>query len=163
MNPEGVARIDRAPGKGNMKVPLQSTVMATIAVVLPKASATIAAGIWQMLAGWAPANASVHVDSFDPNDTTGGSARAATAVIAARYRDGDPKVHRHASDAFAAYVATYGGNRATDPAIARSAISMAVGKVARDLRDRGYNVGVAMANVGSKDDPTYVVVPYTYG
>ena len=116
-----------------------------------------------MLSGWAPANASVHVDSFDPNDTTGGSARAATAVIAARYREGDPKVHRHASDAFAAYVATYGGNRATDPKVARSAISMAVGKVAKALRADGYTVGVAMANVGSKGDPNYVVVPYTYG
>jgi len=146
-----------------MKVPLQAVVMATIATILPKASATIAAGIWQMLAGWAPANASVHVDAFDPNDATGGSARAATAVIAARYREGDPKVHRHASDAFAAYVAAYGGNRATDPKVARSAISMAVGKVAKALRADGYTVGVAMANVGSKGDPNYVVVPYTYG
>lgn len=163
MNPEGVARIARAPGKGNMKVPSKAVVLATIAVVLPKASATIAAGIWEMLAGWSPANASVVVATFDPTDPTGGSARAATASITARFHDGDPKVHRHASDAFAAYVATYGGNRATDPTTARSAISMAVGKVARDLRAQGFTVGVAMANVAAKGDPArYMVVPYTY-
>lgn len=146
-----------------MKVPSKAVVIETIARVLPLASATVAAGVWEMLAGWAPANASVVVDTFDPTDASGGSARAVTASITARFHDGDPKVHRHASDAFAAYIGTYGGNRATDPKVARSAISMAVGKVARDLRAQGFTVGVAVANVAAKGDPArYMVVPYTY-
>ena len=86
-----------------------------------------------------------------------------TAEVTRRYADGDPKVIRHATDAFNAYAATYGGNRAVDPATARSAIGMAVVKIVKCLRADGFTVGASMANVGDRDDPHYVIVPWTYG
>ena len=146
-----------------MLIPTKAVVLGQIRETLPKATPAVVAGIWSLISGWAPANASVIVDTFDPTDPTGGSARATTAAITARFHDGAPKVHRHATDAFDAYVATY-DSPVVDEGKSRSKIGMAVGKVARDLRDNGYTVGVAMANVGPKDGPAhYVVVPYTFG
>jgi hypothetical protein len=145
-----------------MRVPGKEEVRTAIAEALPLASREAAEGYWELVSGWSPANASVVVEEFDPSDTTGGSARAVTAAITARFHDGDPKVIRHASDAFAAYIGTYGGNRQTDPGTARSAISMAVGKVAKRLRADGFTVGVACPNVGTREDPHYVVIPFTY-
>ena len=145
-----------------MRVPSKDEVLAAIPEALPLATREAADGYWDLVSGWNPASASVVVEGFDPTDTTGGSARAVTAAITARFHDGDPKVHRHAADAFAAYIGTYGGNRQTDPGTARSAIAMAVGKIARRLRADGFTVGVACPNVGTREDPHYVVVPYTY-
>ena len=167
MDPEGVAGSTGHPNQREratlMKIPKQAIVLDQIRETLPKASPAVVAGIWSLVSGWAPANASVVVDTFGPTDLTGGSARATTAAITARYHEGDPKVHRHATDAFDAYVATY-NSPVVDEAKSRSKIGMAVGKVARDLRANGYTVGVAMANVGPKDGPAhYVVVPYTFG
>jgi hypothetical protein len=145
-----------------MKVPSKEVVLAAVPLALPLATPAAAAGYWELLSGWNPASAAVFVEGFDPADTTGGSARAVTAGITARYHDGDPKVHRHAADAFAAYVGTYGGNRQTEPGTARSAIAMAVGKIAKRLRADGFTVGVACPNVGTREDPHYVVIPFTY-
>ena len=145
-----------------MPVPSKKEVLAAVPEALPLATPAAADGYWELLSGWSPANASVVVEGFDPADTTGGSARAITAAITVRYHDGDPKVHRHAADAFAAYVGTYGGNRQTDPGTARSAIAMAVGKIAKRLRADGFTVGVACPNVGTRANPHYVVIPYTY-
>jgi hypothetical protein len=145
-----------------MKVPGKDQVLAAVPLALPLATREAADGYWELVSGWNPASASVVVEGFDPSDKTGGSARSITAAITVRFHDGDPKVHRHAADAFAAYVGTYGGNRQTDPGTARSAIAMAVGKIAKRLRADGFTVGVACPNVGTREDPHYVVVPFTY-
>ncbi len=145
-----------------MRVPCKGEVMSAISLALPKCNVSGAEGYWAMLSGWSPANGSVKIDGFDPADTTGGSSRMVTAEITRRYADGDPKVIRHATDAFNAYAATYGGNRAVDPATARSAIGMAVVKIVKCLRADGFTVGASMANVGDRDDPQYVIVPWTY-
>ncbi len=146
-----------------MRVPCKGEVMSAISSALPKCDVSGAEGYWEMLKGWKPANASVIIDGlFDPADTTGGSARRVTAEITRRFNDGDPKVIRHATDAFNAYAATYGGNRATDPAKRRSAIGMAIRAIVVQLRADGFTVGASMANVGTDEDPNYVVVPWTF-
>ena len=145
-----------------MWVPCKGEVMSAISLALPKCDVSGADGYWEMLKGWKPANASVVIDGlFDPADTTGGSARRVTAEITRRYIDGDAKVHRHATDAFNAYAQTY-VSEIVDLDKSRSRIGMAVGKIAKQLRADGFTVGASMANVGTDEDPNYVVVPWTF-
>ncbi len=121
-----------------ISVPSKGTVLATIAVVLPKATPAVTAAMWSLFSGLAPVTAAVRIP---------GTGKAGTAMVRALLEAGDPRATRHAVPQ-SVFVGTYGCESAS-PERLRSRAGMAISKVAASLREQGYPVGVANVTTDS--------------
>ena len=143
---EACARFMKNLGGSSRVVFDERTVQSAINTVHPKAGYAAATAMGRIFAGWFPIDDAVRVP-------TGG--KAATAMVKSMLQVGTSRASRHAVPLLETYVGTYYVYSRDDECL-RARAGMAIGKVAAYLRERGYPVGVACANV----DGTILAVPY---
>mgnify|MGYP001227256526 CR=1 FL=1 len=130
----------------NLRVPDKAVVVETITAVLPKASPLAIRAFWTLFKGLSPVSAAVRLPAVG---------KSATAMARRLLASGDPTALRHAKPLLDTFVGSY-STISIDEDRLRSRATMAIGKVANGLRDRGYTVGVACPTV----DGIIYAVPY---
>ncbi len=139
---------DKSPPPGRLPAAVldERMIQRSVLTVMPKSGPAATSAMGRIFAGLVPVDQAVRV----PTD-----GKAATSMIRAMLRVKISKASRHAVPLLETYVGSY-DVRSIDKDRERIRATMAIGRVTKHLRERGYQVGVACPTV----DGTIFAVPY---